>query len=614
MRKSSLFTLFILAVLVTSILVPSGSAAADPLVIPVTEPGDLATPGATYVLQADITATGTCFTISADGITLDGNGHTITRNSSGFWEYGVYLQNRSGVTIKNLTVKGFSWGIWLYRCNNSTLTENAVSSSRNYGIYLDDYCDYNTIIGNNVSNNYFLGISLYRSNYNIISTNTFSGNLWFGMMLINSGGNLITGNTVSSSPKGIQLEWGGSNIFTNNTITDSSSYGIYSYWSFNNEIYNNNFINNSTQAYEYSASPGNSFNRLPRVGGNYWSDHDDAAEGCTDSDGDGICDSPYVFLGGNSGNFDSYDYFPWTTINGWSGLENSPPTADANGDQVIDEGSSLILDGTGSYDADGDGLVAEWVLAGDSFPEIHALLTPLSSNALKDDFDGDAILTVTDPFDETDTDSAHITVLNVAPVMQPIVIPVDTVFLGTAVEVSVIFTDPGINDTHTATWDWGDGNTSGGTVDEANGAGSVTGSHIYTSAGVYTVTMTLTDDDGASDTDTATVTVMGPVEAIQDLVSVIQDIDLPHGTENSLISKLENALKSLEKENEGAAINQLEAFINAVEAQRGKKITDDDADALIATAQLIIDLIGGEEPGEPPPPPEPPPNGGGGGF
>ena len=40
-----------------------------------------------------------------------------------------------------------------------------------------------------------------------------------------------------------------------------------------------------------------------------------------------------------------------------------------------------------------------------------------------------------------------------------------------------------------------------------------------------------------------------------------------------------------------AAINSLEAFINEIEAQRGNKIPVDDADALIAAAQEIIDLL-----------------------
>ncbi|MCK5560220.1 MAG: hypothetical protein KAJ51_06485, partial [Thermoplasmata archaeon] len=60
---------------------------------------------------------------------------------------------------------------------------------------------------------------------------------------------------------------------------------------------------------------------------------------------------------------------------------------------------------------------------------------------------------------------------------------------------------------------------------------------------------------------------------------------------NSLISKLENAQKSLDKGQDNAAVNQLNAFINEVEAQRGKKLTDAQADELIAAAQSIMGNI-----------------------
>jgi len=43
--------------------------------------------------------------------------------------------------------------------------------------------------------------------------------------------------------------------------------------------------------------------------------------------------------------------------------------------------------------------------------------------------------------------------------------------------------------------------------------------------------------------------------------------------------------------NDVAAINTLEAFIAAVEAQRGNKISEADADDLIASAQEIIELL-----------------------
>ena len=50
---------------------------------------------------------------------------------------------------------------------------------------------------------------------------------------------------------------------------------------------------------------------------------------------------------------------------------------------------------------------------------------------------------------------------------------------------------------------------------------------------------------------------------------------------------------SLNMNNTGAAINKLEAFINEVEAKRGKKngFTNEEADTLIAAVQWVIDNI-----------------------
>ena len=49
----------------------------------------------------------------------------------------------------------------------------------------------------------------------------------------------------------------------------------------------------------------------------------------------------------------------------------------------------------------------------------------------------------------------------------------------------------------------------------------------------------------------------------------------------------------MNQNNDVAAINSLEAFINAVEAQRGTKIAEADADDLVAAAQAIIDALSG---------------------
>jgi DNA-binding beta-propeller fold protein YncE len=57
---------------------------------------------------------------------------------------------------------------------------------------------------------------------------------------------------------------------------------------------------------------------------------------------------------------------------------------------------------------------------------------------------------------------------------------------------------------------------------------------------------------------------------------------------NSLISKVENAEKSASKDNICAAVHKVEALIHEVNAQRGKKISDEAADDVIAYAESVI--------------------------
>jgi hypothetical protein len=85
-----------------------------------------------------------------------------------------------------------------------------------------------------------------------------------------------------------------------------------------------------------------------------------------------------------------------------------------------------------------------------------------------------------------------------------------------------------------------------------------------------------------------------PAEAIEALIAAVISLNLQQGIANSLDAKLGAALQAIDDinaNNDVAAINTLEAFINAVEAQRGGWISDADADALIAAALCIINML-----------------------
>ena len=85
-----------------------------------------------------------------------------------------------------------------------------------------------------------------------------------------------------------------------------------------------------------------------------------------------------------------------------------------------------------------------------------------------------------------------------------------------------------------------------------------------------------------------------PVRMLAALIVKVRLLNLD--LENSLVKKLEGAKKKLEDgnlKNDRAAVGELNAFINQVRAQSGKKIDADDAASLIMDAQDIIDLIEG---------------------
>lgn len=68
--------------------------------------------------------------------------------------------------------------------------------------------------------------------------------------------------------------------------------------------------------------------------------------------------------------------------------------------------------------------------------------------------------------------------------------------------------------------------------------------------------------------------------------------NVPDGISNALTQKLNNALKSINSGNKGAAANELKALINQIEAQGDKKLSNEQTNYLLSEVKRVILVLG----------------------
>ena len=195
--------------------------------------------------------------LEKDNIIIDGRNYSLQGLGKG---RGMELSDRKNITLKNFEINHFEIGIYIYDYSeprNNTISGNIITNNT-FGIYIE-HAHNNTISGNYIKNNDH-GIWLYNSSNNNIVRNYMTNNR--------------NGTSIMLSP-----------------FMPASS---------NNLIYHNSYVNNTRHIYIVPSGFAipDSINIWDNgVEGNYWSNYND-----TDSNGDGIGDTPYVIDENNQDN------------------------------------------------------------------------------------------------------------------------------------------------------------------------------------------------------------------------------------------------------------------------------------------------------------------------
>ena len=133
-------------------------------------------------------------TVERENVVIDGTGYLLQGNNT---EYGIKLES-SGVTIKNMEISNFEYGIYVYLTSHNNIIVGNDINGNSRGIYVRGTSN-NTITDNNVTNN---GDGIYLSGTdNVLKNNKIRNNSYnFGITPQSHFNDIGTSNTVNDKP------------------------------------------------------------------------------------------------------------------------------------------------------------------------------------------------------------------------------------------------------------------------------------------------------------------------------------------------------------------------------------------------------------------------------
>ena len=162
--------------------------------------------------------------VERDNIVVDGSDYGL--QGTGI-RTGINLMGRTNVTVKNIEISDFFYGIYLNFSLNNSLSSNNVRGNF-YGIYLSASSN-NTIIGNNITKNDSSGVWFRGSSNNDIRENRIIENGQDGIWLSSSSdNNNVLGNMIRTNGYGIRLDDYSNNMLRNNDFRDNGcNFGVF---------------------------------------------------------------------------------------------------------------------------------------------------------------------------------------------------------------------------------------------------------------------------------------------------------------------------------------------------------------------------------------------------